>query len=95
MKLLLATSFALAAACATAGTTQTAAGNSADCGNMYAARAVPGTPVFAGPDGNSGNIATLPGNTQLCVSNEKSGYNFRRVKLADGRVGYVDEGNLM
>ena len=50
----------------------------------------PGADVYARPDGNSQLVGSVDGGTRVCVDTTPSGYNFRHVKLADGKEGYVD-----
>lgn len=98
-------SFALATACATGGSAGSSTGSSAaasngsnatagDCGPMVAAHAARGAIVLDAPDSTASSIATLQEGTAVCASKESRGFGFRRVRLADGRVGYVDEQNL-
>jgi hypothetical protein len=61
---------------------------------MMAAHAGRGTVVLSAPDNNANTITTLEQGTDICASKESRGFGFRRVRLADGRVGFVDEHNL-
>ena len=47
--------------------------------------------VYASPDSTSPVIGTLNGRARVCADTSASGYGFRRVKLADGRDGFVDD----
>jgi hypothetical protein len=91
---LLAVTFALAAACASTKPAVTSAAPARDCGKMVPAVAERGSTVHTGPDGNAAEIATLQGSTPVCVSNDTLGFGFRRVKLSDGRTGFISEGSL-
>jgi hypothetical protein len=93
---LLAVSFALAAACATAKPAATASAAPArDCGaKMVPAVADINTEVHAGPDGNAAELTTYKSKTPVCVSSDSLGFGFRRVKLSDGRTGYISESDL-
>ncbi len=50
--------------------------------------------VYARPDSTSPVIGTLNGRARVCADPSASGYGFRRVKLADGRDGYVDDAHV-
>jgi hypothetical protein len=52
------------------------------------------TDVYASPDSTSRVVGTLPNRTRVCADASASGYGFRRVKLPDGRDGFVDEANV-
>jgi hypothetical protein len=92
MKLILSTSLLLVLACATAksGASPTAQ----SCGLLAPAVANQGTDVFSAPDGTSSVIVTLKSDTRVCVNSESEGFGYRRVRLADGRDGYVRESSL-
>ena len=103
--LLISLSFALAAGCATGRSSETSAsagtsgsaqasGSIGDCGPMVAAHAGRGAVVLSAPDSTANSIATLQEGTAVCASKEARGFGFRRVRLADGRMGFVDEQNL-
>lgn len=93
---LLSLSFALAAACATGRSTESSSPSAAtgDCGPMMSMHAGRGAVVLSAPDSTANSIATLQEGTALCASKESRGFGFRRVRLADGRIGFVDEQNL-
>jgi hypothetical protein len=90
---LLSLSFALAAACA-AGTPSETAGAARDCGPMVAAVASRGATVREAPDGTAQLVMTMPGPTPVCASSESRGFGYRRVRLADGRTGFIEESSL-
>src|SRR5712671_2733910 len=50
--------------------------------------------VYARPDPASGVIGNLGTKARVCADAEPSGYGYRRVKLADGRNGYVDDAHV-
>ena len=52
------------------------------------------TDVYASPDSTSRVVGTLPNRTRVCADASASGYGFRRVKLPDGRDGFVDDANV-
>ena len=64
------------------------------CSPLVPAMAKQGADVFATPDSNATPIATLKPQTPVCASDTTHGFGLSRVKLADGRTGYVDENNL-
>ncbi len=47
--------------------------------------------VYASPDSTSTIIGTLSTMARVCADTSASGYGFRRVKLANGRDGFVDD----
>ncbi len=53
------------------------------------------TIVYARPDMTSPRVETIGGGDQVCADTELVGFNFRHVKLSDGRDGYVDANDLM
>jgi hypothetical protein len=52
------------------------------------------TDVYASPDSTSRVVGTLPNRARVCADASASGYGFRRVKLPDGRDGFVDDANV-
>jgi hypothetical protein len=52
------------------------------------------TDVYASPDSTSAVVGTLANRARVCADQSASGYGFRRVKLPNGRDGYVDEANV-
>jgi hypothetical protein len=52
------------------------------------------TDVFASPDSTSSVIASLPNSAKVCADSSVTGFGFRRVKLANGRDGFVDDANV-
>jgi hypothetical protein len=85
-----------ATATATANATATAANPATprDCGAMVPAVAAAHTDVRTSPDPTSNNVVTLSTATPVCAASSSSGFGYRRVQLADGRVGYIDETQL-
>jgi hypothetical protein len=67
---------------------------SAQAGSCSPALANPGTIVYARPDSNSDAVATIADRTQVCAESDSVGYGFRRVKLDNGRHGYIAETEL-
>lgn len=61
---------------------------------MMSAVAARGTAVREAPDGTSGLVATLNDRTPVCASNDSRGFGYRRVRLADGRTGFIEESSL-
>ena len=77
------------AACATASPTPTA---QAGCSP---ATTSPGTVVYASPDGTSEQVARLSSGGQVCADSDAIGFGYRHVKLANGKEGYVAEGDFI
>ena len=50
--------------------------------------------VYASPDSTSRIVGSLPTRSRVCVDASASGYGFRRVRLPDGREGFVDDANV-
>lgn len=99
MKTALLLGIALAAACATtsssSGTAPTAQKMDPQaCSPMVPAVAARGTDVYPTPDSSLPPIATLNSATPVCASATAQGFGLSRVKLADGRTGFVDETSL-
>jgi hypothetical protein len=55
---------------------------------------MPSASVRDAPDGTAELIATIADSTPVCAASESSGFKFRRVKLADGRTGFIHERSL-
>jgi|SRR5438132_6471823 len=49
------------------------------------------TDVYASPDSTSPVIGSLNSRAKVCADASASGYGFRRVKLSNGREGFVDD----
>jgi hypothetical protein len=98
MKVVLGIVLAIAAGCATtASNSPSTSAQKLDaqaCSPLVPAVAKQGADVFATPDSNATPIATLKPQTPVCASDTTQGFGLSRVKLADGRTGYVDENNL-
>jgi hypothetical protein len=60
------------------------------CAPLGTAALVTGTEIHSGPDPATPTIATLDHLTPACVGAEKPGFRFRRVLLADGTGGFVE-----
>jgi hypothetical protein len=99
MKIVLGLVFALAAACATTSASTADAApqqklSAQACSPLVPAVATHGAEVYATPDPSLAPIATLKPSTQVCASASSQGFGLSRVKLADGRTGFVDETTL-
>jgi len=101
MKALCAVLLAITCACATGsssstGTTQASASkpDTQSCSPMIPAVAYRGTDLFEGPDSSYAPFTTLKEDTPVCASSGTAGFGFRRVKLANGKTGYVTENSL-
>jgi hypothetical protein len=91
MKLTAYVCLLIACACATA---PVSSAQSTACGRDQSAVADRGAIVYAGPDGTSAAVTKLAADTRVCIGSETAGFGFRRVRLADGREGYVPESSL-
>jgi len=50
--------------------------------------------VYARPDPTSGVIGTLSDRATVCADGSPSGFGFRRIKMADGRDGFIDDSKV-
>jgi hypothetical protein len=50
--------------------------------------------VYASPDSTSAVVGNLRNSARVCADDSASGYGFRRVKMSDGRQGFVEESNV-
>jgi len=94
MRFLAAVSVASALACAS--TTSASSGGQPASAQACSGQQVPamvdrGGDVYARPDGQSPVVGSVGNNTRVCADANISGFKFRRIKLADGREGYVDD----
>lgn len=96
MKLFVALPLALSFACAStsSSTTPTASASGQSCGQMVPAVAYRGSDVYEGPDSSASPVITLKEDTPVCASPESQGFGFRKIKLANGRTGFVSESSL-
>jgi hypothetical protein len=100
MKTLCALLLAVTCACATgsssSGNAQASASkpDAQSCSPMIPAVAYRGTDLYEGPDSSFAPFATLKDDTPVCASANTAGFGFRRVKLANGKTGYVAENSL-
>ncbi len=97
MRIVLALPLVLTFACASmsSSTTGNSAAASRSCGqSLVPAIAYRGATVYEAPDNATLQIASIGQDTPVCVSTNLSGYNFRRVQLADGKTGYVEQSQL-
>jgi hypothetical protein len=89
---------ALAAGCATTASSSTSTSpqklDAQACSPLVPAVARLGADVYATPDSSSAPITTLKPDTPVCASDSVQGFGLSRVKLADGRTGFVEENNL-
>jgi hypothetical protein len=89
-----------AAACATASggsapATATAQKMDAQaCSPLVPAVVARGTEVYPSPDTSGNPIAKLNSETPVCASATSQGFGLSRIKLSDGRTGFVDETSL-
>lgn len=98
MKFVLGLVLAIAAGCATpASSTSSTSGQKLDaqaCSPLVPAVARQGADVYATPDSNAAPIATIKPDTQVCASDTPQGFGLTRVKLSDGRTGFVEQDSL-
>ena len=97
MKFLAAMSLIPALACAS--TSSASSGGQPASAQACAAQQVPavvdrGGELYARPDGQSPVVGTVGNSTRVCADANTSGFNFRRIKLADGREGYIDDAHV-
>ena len=94
--------FALLSVCACASTNSPNSSASRDmsqtsgqsCGSFVPAVAGTDTDVYARPDSTSAVVGVINTRATVCADPESSGFGFRRVRLANGRDGYVPESVL-
>ncbi|HEY6909629.1 MAG TPA: hypothetical protein VI356_09685 [Myxococcales bacterium] len=98
MKFVLGIVLAVAAGCATTSTpSSSGSGQKLDaqaCSPLVPAVAKQGADVYATPDSNAAPIATIKPDTQVCASDSAQGFGLTRVKLSDGRTGFVEQDSL-
>jgi len=98
MRFLAAVAVISALACASTSSASSGGGQMASaqgCADPQVAAVVaPGSDLYARPDGTSKVLATVDNNTRVCADANPSGFNFRRIKLADGSVGYVYDNHV-
>lgn len=98
MRFVLGLVLAIAAGCATTSSNPpSTSGQKLDaqaCSPLLPAVAKQGADVYATPDSNTAPIATIKPDTQVCASDTTHGFGLARVKLADGRTGFVEQDSL-
>jgi len=101
MRIVPALTVALASACAGTSASRDAGGATSArlSGQSCAAPLVSlvahrGTEIYAAPDANSALVGTLKSDTPVCAQTVSEGFGFRRVKLTDGRTGFVAEQSI-
>ena len=100
MRIVPALTLALASACAgTSASRDNGGATSRVNGQSCAAPLVSsvarrGTEIYAAPDANSALVGTLKSDTPVCAQAVSEGFGFRRVKLTDGRTGFVAEQSI-
>ena len=89
-----------AGACASTGTSTSSASRDMNqtsgqsCGSFVQAVAGTDTDVYARPDSTSDIVGVLNTRAIVCADPTTSGFGFRRVRLANGKDGYVPESVL-
>ena len=94
MKSILVAALGLSFACASTLSSGAPAGTAQADSSCAPAVADSGTTVYSRPDGDSAPVATLRDKTQLCADSNTVGFGFRKVKLSNGKEGYVAESSL-
>jgi hypothetical protein len=101
MKMVSALLLALASACAgasasrEAGTTTSAGVAGQSCSApLVSSVARRGSEIYAAPDSNSAVVTTLKSDTPVCAETYSQGFGFRRVKLSDGKSGFVADQSI-
>lgn len=100
MRLIAAFSLASICACASTnpstGTTTTSSAKEAQsCASPWVpAISATHTDVYAKPDSTSDIVGTVSSQMGVCAYTNTAGYGFRRIKLPNGKEGYVAEDAL-
>jgi len=100
MKALCALLLAVPIACATGssstGERQATASkpDAQSCAPMVPAVAYRGAELYDSADTSSARAERLKEDTPVCASSSSAGFGVRRVKLANGKIGYVQETDL-
>lgn len=93
MRLIALAALGLSFACAS--TTASSAPAGAQAGSCSQVMVDQGAVIYSQPDDTSRRITVLPARTQVCVDPDPVGFNFRHVKLTDGKDGYLKASELM
>ena len=102
MKIVPALSLALASACAagtsasrdSTGATSEKPSSESCAAPLVSSVAHRGSEIYSAPDTNSTVVATLKSDTPVCAQSFSEGFGFRRVKLTDGKTGFVTEQSI-
>ena len=101
MRIVPALTVALASACSgtsasrdNGGATSTRVSGQSCAAPLVSSVAHRGTEIYAAPDANSPLVGTLKSDTPVCAQAVSEGFGFRRVKLTDGRTGFVAEQSI-
>lgn len=89
MRFILVAALGLAAACAT-----TMSGSGTASASCEPATANDGAVVYSSPDPTSNPVAHLSSKTHVCADPDSVGFGFRKVKLDDGKSGYLAEKDI-
>ncbi len=92
MKSILVAALALSFACASLGSSTGATSSEAGC---TPASLAAGTVVYSRPDATSSPIVTVSANSKVCAGADALGFGYRRVKLANGKEGFVAEADVI
>jgi hypothetical protein len=100
MKIVSVLPLALVAACAGTSASDSGAATSAKLSSQSCAAplvsyvAYRGAEVHAAPDGNSTVLTTFTTDTPVCAESLPDAAGFRRVRLSDGKTGFVSDQNI-
>jgi len=79
----------------TSARTAGSAGDARPCATaMISAVLARGTTVYDTPDPANAVATRIDQDTPVCASSNNSGFGYRRVQLANGKVGYVSQDDL-
>lgn len=102
MKRMMTLSLLALAACASGAaapravtTTTTTNAAATSCGSLAPQLLARNSDVFARPDSTSQVVVHVRSDTPVCAAVEKVGFGYRLVRFGDGRVGYVNEDDLV
>ena len=82
-------------ACATPSSSSGNGTASAQAGSCSTATVNGEAIVYTSPDSTSAPIAKLTNHTRVCADQDSAGFGYRKVKLDNGKEGYVSETDLI
>ena len=69
--------------------------SSQSCGSLAPKLLARNSDVYTRPDSTSQVVARVRSDTPVCAAVERVGFGFRMVRLADGKIGYVNDDDLL